>query len=184
MDDRQESEFIWAELVKPNESRPASEPFGVPRRFGIGTILIVTAAYGVMLAILRLARWDPAAIFWALGFISAIGLGQMLLFNAKRPREASIITGAIALPLAILGTVLTYDTHPYNPMESFCGLICAVPFGAAAGYLAGGVVAGVFLVMDAVEQALGRVFPPSDLPNGDDSSEKKREKKRGQSYFN
>lgn len=162
MDNRQDPEFIWAELIESNESRKPSEPFGVPRRFGIGTILIVTAAYGVLLAILRLARWDPAAIFWALGFISAVGLGQMLLFNAKRPREASIVTGAIALPPAILGTLLTYDTRPNNPMESFCGLVCAVPFGAVAGYLAGGVVAGVFLIMDAVERGLGQAFPPSD----------------------
>lgn len=171
MDDRHEAEFIWAELVEPNESRKANEPFGVPRRFGIGTILIVTAAYGVLLAILRLARWDPGAIFWALGFISAVGLGQMLLFNAKRPREASIVTGAIMFPLAILGVVLTYETHPYDHMQSLCGLVCAIPFGAIAGYLAGGVVAGVFLVMDAVEQALARIFPQPRKPAESDSAD-------------
>ena len=182
MDDRHEPEIILAELAEAGTSK-ANEPFGVPRRFGIGTILIVTAAYGVLLAILRIAHWDAAAIFWALGFISAVGLGQMLLFNAKRPREASIVTGAAILPVIVL--VWSASVNHYEPVASICcGIVCSVPFGAIAGYLAGGMVAGVFLIMDAVEQALGRVFPPSDLLNGDDSSDELTWKKRGQSYFN
>lgn len=170
MDDRVETEIVRAELVEPSSPRQASEPYGVPRRFGIGTLLIVTAAYGVLLAVLRSAGWYPGAILWTLVFISLVGLGQMLLFNAKRPREASVVTGALGLPLAILGAAMTYDTRPYNPLESLCGLMCAFPFGAVAGYLAGGVVAGVFLLMDAVEHALARVFPQAGKPVEGDSS--------------
>lgn len=157
MDQPPNPEIVIAELAESTVRRPASEPFGVPRRFGVGTILIVTAAYGVLLAILRLAGWPSEFILSALAFISMVGLGQMVLFGSKRPREASIITGAISLPLTVLVFSATAN-HP-EPTAWVCGLVCGIPFGGAAGYLAGGVVAGVFLIMDAVEQALDRAFP-------------------------
>jgi hypothetical protein len=37
-------EIIIAELAEPSDARVVV-PYGVPRRFGIGTILIVTAAF-------------------------------------------------------------------------------------------------------------------------------------------
>lgn len=158
MDQPTNPEIVIAELAESTVRRPASKPYGVPRRFGVGTILIVTAAYGVLLAILRLAGWPPGYILWALAFISVVGLGQMFWFGSKRPREASIVTGAVVLPVFLL--VWSAGVNHYEPLASICcGLVCSVPFGGTAGYLAGGVVAGVFLIMDAVEQALDRAFP-------------------------
>ncbi|HEX5444946.1 MAG TPA: hypothetical protein VFW87_14005 [Pirellulales bacterium] len=148
-----------AELAEPATPFRHHEPYGVPRRFGVGTMLIVTTAYGMLLAVLRLAGWPPGATAWILAFISLVGLGQMLLFGAKRPREASVVTGAIGLPLAMFAFAMSFGFD--DPHTWLAGLVCAVPFGAAAGYLAGGVVAGVFLVMDAVEQKLAILFPRS-----------------------
>ena len=158
MDQPPQDEIVVPELVE-SAVRNSDEPYGVPRRFGIGTMLVVTAAYGALLAILRLAGWPPIAIVVVLVFISLVGLGQMVLFGSKRPREASIVTGAVLLPVIVL--IWTGQASRHDPTSSICGLVCAFPLGGAAGYLAGGVVAGVFLVMDAVDHALTRALPPA-----------------------
>ncbi|HEX7446325.1 MAG TPA: hypothetical protein VF306_02200 [Pirellulales bacterium] len=164
MEHRTDNEIVLAELAEPALLSRGHEPYGVPRRFGIGTMLIVTAAYGMLLAILRLAGWPPGATAWILAFISLVGMGQMFLFGARRPREASVVTGAVGLPLAM------FAFAPYfgyvDPRAWLCTLVCAVPMGAVAGYLAGGVVAGVFLVMDAVDQWLAQTFPRASDADG------------------
>ena len=142
--------------VEAAASRPANQPFGVPTRFGIGTLLVVTAAYGALLALLRALDWDPRAIVWMVVFVSLVGLGQMLLFGSRRPREASLLAGAVCLPAITIFTLIVHRVEGQAPQESGCVLISALFFGAPAGYLAGGVVAGVFLMMDAVQRWLGR----------------------------
>lgn len=133
-------------------ARNQDEPFGVPSRFGIGTLLVVTTAYGVFLSVLLALNADRRAVVWILIFLSLVGAGQMLLFGSRRPRRASLVAGAIALPILALASSLVHggDAPPA------IGLICAMMWGAPAGYLAGGIVAGVFLVMDAVDNALKR----------------------------
>lgn len=153
----------WAPHAVPSRvgrSMPAA--FGVPRRFGIGTLLVVTAAYGALLAVLRAMDWHRGVIAAFVGFISLIGLGQMLLFHARRPRKASIVTGAVCVPLVQLLIVLSregrewFDPQGWLDAATMLGwILLLIPHGAIAGYLAGGIVAGVFLIMDAVERAIG-----------------------------
>jgi hypothetical protein len=166
-------EIVLAELVSEGGTTPVQkwlaeqrkeEPFGVPSRFGIGTLLVVTAAYGLLLTLLRsLLDWDPRAIAWFVVFVSLIGAGQMLLFGSRRPRQASLITGAIALPMIVILTFVLHVGGHSPPDALLCSLCSATLFGAPAGYLAGGVVAGVFLVMDAVQRGLTRLFPPKKI---------------------
>lgn len=153
----------WVVAWRVGRSMPA---FGVPRRFGIGTLFIVTAAYGVLLTGLRAMDWHRGVIAAFVGFISLVGLGQMLLFGARRPRRASIVTGAVCVPLVQLLIFSMLDGrnrgHPLHWLDGgelliwLFSLFSSTLFGAAAGYLAGGVVAGVFLIMDAVERAIGK----------------------------
>jgi hypothetical protein len=148
-------EIILAELAEPPAERPAgNEPFGVPRRFGIGTILVVTTAFGLLLSLLQALGAPPGVVWFVIVFISLVGLGQMLLFGAKQPRLASIVVGAICLPLMTFATLVFSSPRGVHGEEAACTTIAAAIFGGGFGYLAGGVVAGVFLVMDAVEQAL------------------------------
>lgn len=169
-------EIVVAELVygggttrlqKWLAQQRSEEPFGVPSRFGVGTLLVVTAAYGLLLTLLRsLLDWDPRAIAWFIVFVSLVGAGQMLLFGSRRPRQASLITGAIALPVIAILTFVIHGGH--SPPDALtCSLCSAILFGAPAGYLAGGVVAGVFLVMDAVQRGLTRLFPPKMIDDED-----------------
>lgn len=150
-----------ASRVVPSRVGRSMPAFGVPRRFGIGTLFIVTAAYGVLLTGLRAMDWHRGVIAAFVGFISLVGLGQMLLFRARRPRRASIVTGAVCVPLLQLLIFSMLDGrnrgHPLHWLgggELLVWLFSSILFGAAAGYLAGGVVAGVFLIMDAVERAI------------------------------
>lgn len=152
-------------LLAPLTGRQANEPFGVPSRFGIGTLLVVTAAYGALLALLRALDWDRRIIAWIVVFISVVGAGQMFLFGSRRPRQASLITGAVGLPAIIVLTSLIHGDRHGPPYDIGCGLCSAVVFGAPAGYLAGGVVAGVFLITDAVQRGLTRVFPAKTSDN-------------------
>jgi hypothetical protein len=175
-------QIVLAELASGNNGsrlekwlaeQRTDEPFGVPSRFGIGTLLVVTAAYGLLLTLLRsLLDWDPRAIAWFVVFVSLVGAGQMLLFGSRRPRQASLITGAIALPAIILFTFVFHGDGRSPPEALGCSVCAAMLFGAPAGYLAGGVVAGVFLVMDAVQRALTRWLPPNRIAEEEATGER------------
>lgn len=158
-------EIINAELAEPPDDRALCEgasderasdngPFGVPRRFGIGTILVVTTAFAVLLSLLQTAGAPPGVVWFVIAFVSLVGLGQMLLFGAKRPRKASIVMGALGLPLMTFATLVLFSPRGVRAEEAVCVTFTACIFGGGFGYLAGGVVAGVFLIMDAVEQGL------------------------------
>lgn len=151
-------EIILAELAEPPADHPAGdEPFGVPRRFGIGTILVVTTAFGLLLSLLQALGAPPGVVWFVIVFVSLVGLGQMLLFGAKQPRKASIFVGMIGLPLMTAVTLVFFSPRGIHVDEEFCMTFAAAIFGAGFGYLAGGVVAGVFLIMDGVEQALAEL---------------------------
>ncbi|HUY31544.1 MAG TPA: hypothetical protein VMV69_02100 [Pirellulales bacterium] len=167
-------EIVNAELVEPSRQPPASlAPYGVPRRFGIGTIMVVTAAFAGLLALLRSLGAPPIVVGILVAYVSLVGLGQAVLFRGRRPRLASIVTGAVCLVLlgvvAIAGKGIPLPGRGFS-MSAMASLLCAViwgvPFGAMCGYLAGGVVAGVFLVMDAVDTFLTKLFQRR-RPHGD-----------------
>lgn len=155
--DPPEDEIILAELAEPIAGGPhAAEPFGVPRRFGVGTIMVITAAFGLLLSSLQAIGAPPAVVWFVVIFVSLIGVGQMLLFGARQPRLASILVGAVGLPLMTIVTISLAGPRRSLGREAPCAIFAAVLFGGGFGYLAGGVVAGVFLIMDAIERVLGR----------------------------
>jgi hypothetical protein len=51
-------------------------------------------------------------------------------------------------------TLVFASPRGFRAEEAVCVTFAAAIFGGGFGYLAGGVVAGVFLIMDGVEQAL------------------------------
>ena len=80
-------------------------PVGVPRRFGVGSLLAVTAAFAVLLGIVRWLAgiWlgetgsaETAAIMaWLIVFFAVVGVSQAVLFGGKKPRLASLLAGAV-----------------------------------------------------------------------------------------
>jgi hypothetical protein len=123
----------------------------VPRRFGVGTLLVVTLCYALLFGLLRMIGADGAASITIAGFLTAIGIGQIICGPA-RARIASTAIGAFGLPLFIVVTELAAGEVPqFN--------VCCVPLsGALLGYLGGVLVAGVFLLMRLADQWIHR--PP------------------------
>ena len=150
-------EPIEAEVVaEAAVDRQAAEPFGVPRRFGVGTILVITTAFGLLLSLLQAMGAPAGVVAFVVAFVSLIGVGQMLLFDGTQPRRASLLAGLIGLPLLTGLTIAFFAPHRGRSGDIVCPVFAAIIFGPPSGYLAGGIVAGVFLIMDAIEKFLGR----------------------------
>jgi hypothetical protein len=92
-------------------------------------------------------------------FFTAIGLGQMLLFQGKRPRRASVIVGGCLCPFLVFSGFALASIVELEP-SFFVGGICmgtvSIPIGAVMGYLAGMLIAGVFLLIDMLGRRRGR----------------------------
>ena len=149
------SDPVEAELVaEATDERQAAEPFGVPRRFGIGTILVITTAFGLLLALLRALGAHPVLVAFVVALVSLIGAGQMLLFGGKRPCAASIVVGMGGLPfLTVVATLI--DGSNLRRVDPSVWMRFTL-LGAIVGYVIGSGVASVFLFMDAIERFLGR----------------------------
>jgi len=149
-------EIIIAELAEPSDARVAV-PYGVPRHFGIGTILIVTAAFAGLLGLLRWLGAPPLVVGFLVGFVSVVGLGQAVLFHGRRPRQASIVTGIACFAVFAAVTFIRSIREPGSAVLVVVMLVWAMLFGSLCGYLAGCFVAAVFMVMAAVDRLLGRL---------------------------
>jgi hypothetical protein len=133
---------------------------GVPRQFGIGILLVITTMFAVLFAIMQMLKLPPLAFAGIAVFFGAVGLGQMLLFKGKRPRRASVIVGACFLPCLVFGSIVFEmlslgGVGPDLSIALFCPVFW-IPVGALLGYLAGGLIAGVFLLINTLENRRGR----------------------------
>jgi hypothetical protein len=124
---------------------------GVPRQFGIGMLLAITTMYAVLFAILRAYNARPSDYIVAGLFFMAIGLAQMFLFKAQGPRRASVIAGACILAAwSAINYFLGY-ADLLGPVEV---TILGAILGALEGYVAGVIIAGIFLLADKAEYFL------------------------------
>lgn len=139
-----------------------SEAVGVPRQYGVGTLLLITAMYALLFGALKSLRSPPAAFAIVGVFPACIGLAQMLLFGGKRPREASIIAGSIFFVLASIILFLTIPAGARGSYGVFVIVIVAPAMGAFFGYLVGAAVGGVFLIANWIERWRETVEPKNN----------------------
>ena len=138
----------------------ALKPAGVPRRFGVGTLLVITAFYAVLFGLLTSLGTEPAldgvsVVFIVVVptmFVTFVGIGQAVLFQGKKPRLASIVVGASAfLLMELVIVVIEFWRFPgflAANVELVIGwFTLSVIYGSILGYVAGGLIGGVFLVM-------------------------------------
>ena len=144
------------------DARPAGAGWdtpavGVPRRFGMGPLMVMVTMYAVLFAALKglAPAFDglaaPSSLFIIVGvLVSGVGLGQMVLFGGRYPRAASIWVGVFLFPVLLLAVGLAGGD--LSPDGMTCIIVVAPFLGALFGYLAGGLSAGVFLVLEYVEK--------------------------------
>lgn len=96
------------------------------------------------------AGFVPVASLIVVGFITLVGAGQALLFGGQRPRTASILVGIVLYLLAMLVFWIFNGQRMYASSFMLVMASYSIVGGAILGYVAGGLVGGVFLVADKV----------------------------------
>jgi len=129
---------------RPRRIRPA---VGVPRRFGVGTLVLVTTMFAVLFAAMRTYGVHPITFGAIAVFFAGVGLAQAVLFVGRSPRAASVVAGAVLTPALSLGIGIWVDGTPPLSLAMIACVFLAI-LGAGLGYLAGGLTAGVFLVVE------------------------------------
>jgi hypothetical protein len=137
---------------RPVECQPPGG-YCVPRRFGLGTLMAVATAYALVIWGMQQLDWPPVVIIVNAIFLTLIGGIQMAM--TKTPRWASIVVGvACVLAMSLFGA-LRFRNLP-SLSEFFLVVIFSLIGGVIYGYLGGALVAGVFLVIDAVARFFSR----------------------------
>ncbi len=159
-----------------------SKAYGVPRRFDMATLFVCVAGYMFLFAGLRLLSTQPGMLGWIrpttyfkiAGLITAVGLGQAVLFGGRKPREASLAIGIVYTVLLTLTHVLAHELRSIRlSVHSSEILFVAVLLGCLGGYLSGAMVAGVFLVADRLRRRLGWTSLEASEPQAVEDRESK-----------
>ena len=148
-------DFPWPRVRTIVAGASVSRETGVPRRFSVGILLIITSMYSVLFSVLKAFRIPLDGFVVVSLFLTAVGVAQMLLFKGQRPRRASVIAGACFLPILFLG-VATYEGMFSLPAFGEYVFLIALTIGgglagALNGYVAGYLIALVFLVIDKLQ---------------------------------
>jgi hypothetical protein len=152
--------FLLSDCLQTNRARRV---YAMPRRFGLGTILVATAVFAVLFAALEYTRARPWELIFYASFVATVALSQALLHHA--PRWASILAGGVYLPLSIwlfgsngrrwgIPRHFRFDPRDGDVMQV---LILAAVIGLLIGYLGGALIAGVFLVSDYIVRCVSLI---------------------------
>jgi hypothetical protein len=143
---------VWSmEKVAAESPRPIVREAGVPRRFGVGTMLLITTMYAVLFAVLRSLQAPPITFLIVGLFVFAVGLGQMFLYKGQRPRRASIVVGACIG----VGFWMLQCIQFFNDRNLFLGLLLLLTiYGVVCGYVVGLFIGSVFLFADKLDRLI------------------------------
>ena len=150
----------------PALKKPPRPQVGLPRRFGIGTMMILTAAFALLFGILKTLKAPPVVFAGISVYVAGVAACQVLLYKGKNPRKASFVGGMILF--ALIGVVAVIVVHLVDPRifggafvgPLFAAGVEAVIFGGPLGYLVGCLIASIFLVRKEPDDA----EPPAKEP--------------------
>jgi hypothetical protein len=143
-------------LPEPNLFAKLPKPVGMTRRFSVGTMLILMTFYAVMFSSLEVFGANLTIFVGVTVFVTGIILAQMFSPPGATSREASFISGAImggisGIVALILEAMTSHKNDNFNVSGAFFAILFI--FGGPFGYLAGGLIAGIFLFREREEQA-------------------------------
>jgi hypothetical protein len=141
----------------PWGTRWDSPAAGVPRRFGMGILMLMMTMYALLFSAMQLLKTPPEVFATVAILFTGVGLGQMALYGGRYPRAASIWVGACLFPLEII-VLLCIGIDSEGGLA--CLLIISPVLGAFFGYLAGGLTAGVFLLLEKYGKHAEAEEPP------------------------
>jgi Clp amino terminal domain, pathogenicity island component len=125
---------------------------GVPRRFGMGILMLMVTLFAILFSIMTAAGVDPIVFIVISVLVLAVGFGQAILYRGRSPRLASIQVGAVLVPLEVLVAVIVPLTTGQFFNELLACLFCSILLGPIVGYLAGCVTAGAFFFIDEYQK--------------------------------
>ncbi len=121
------------------------ETYSVPKRFGMGTILMATTLFAILFAVLKWAKASPAELFFFTAFVGTVSVSQMVF--DRSPRWASVFCGAIYLPLSVMLSDVVPGRSIVRIFNDYDWWLIAI-YGLLVGYLGGAIMAGIFLISD------------------------------------
>jgi hypothetical protein len=129
---------------------PPGPQVGVPRQFGIATLMILTTAFAVLFSLMTVLGTAPAVFACISLFVAGVAACQVLMYKGRNPRKASFVGGYIVGGVVSLIFALAAGVYWQSGWLAFFGTLMAGLFittllGGPCGYLAGCVVAGIFL---------------------------------------
>ena len=133
--------------------------YGAPRVFDLFTLMSITLAFGLLFGCLKAFDAIPEVFISVTSFVTLVAVAQMLLFGGNSPRLASLVGGPFALCVVFMGLGVWYRVQ----LKQYIGVLCIFPLGIPFGYLAGGLIAGVFLIADELRS---KFSPPSNPDDG------------------
>lgn len=132
------------------------KPVGMTRRFSVGTMMIIMTFYAILFSVMKMLGAGPSIFAGVTVFITGIGAGQMFAPAHISPRKVSFISGIVmGIVSSIVATIVASMLYgDNNSRDDFTGAFCGIfsIFGGPLGYLAGGLIAGIFLFREREEQ--------------------------------
>lgn len=120
--------------------------YTVPRRWSVSTLLVATTLYALLCAGLRLVRAPAQILLVVSAFLVFVAIAQLILPQA--PRLASAFAGVLFF---CIGSWVSAIRHaPAAAMSADAFMVLAFS-GAILGYLAGSILAGIFLLADSLQ---------------------------------
>jgi O-antigen/teichoic acid export membrane protein len=128
--------------------------YSVPQRFGLGTILLGTTFFAVFFAGMKQLDAPVAFIALSASFLACVAFAQMIFQRA--PRIASAAIGS-AFCLALTAFQFTRLAVGLEPAAFAASAFATTVCGALFGYIAGGLLASMFLVSDSILRTIKRL---------------------------
>jgi putative addiction module component (TIGR02574 family) len=125
-----------------------NQVFAAPRRFDLSTIFVITIAFSLLFASMRLLPFPPVVSAIVGGYFALIGLGQAFLFRGNRPRTASMLMGGTYYVLVSYVLWQLSGPRAYATSDILVIAIFHLIFGAVLGFVAGTLVGSVFMLAD------------------------------------